>query len=1405
MSTGFRFTRLFALTATLCFAVTSFAVAGEITVTLEFPAPSLTQMGDYTLVEFPDTWNYGDPGHPMLPLRGVQVMLPPGEEVVDATVVSATAEPVDGSFILKPGQPQYPLSFEGPVTPVAPDPAVYELTSGYPANPVDVVSTQFLYGHGIGAISVCPIQYTPSTGEISWFAEMEIRITTTETSRASESLSRLLRQTPHDETRLARLVENPSAMTAYRGITRLPGPGTRGLTTPDEDFGYVIITSSTYESLFQQLADFKSARGIRTTTVLISDIYAEYSGADNQTKIRNFVIDAYNDWGTEHVLLAGDDEIIPHRGLYATAYGYYTDYDIPADLYYGALDGNWNDDGDDRWGEPGEDDLIPEVHMGRAPVDNTTEAQNFLNKTFMYQENPVVADCREAFMLGELLWDDPTWGGDYKDEIMNGASTHGYTTTGFQGSNFHVSRLYDRDHGTWSKFAAIDSLNNGINFCNHLGHAGVTYALRMYNNDVQSYFTNNGVNHGFFIIYSQGCYCGSFDNRNDAGGYGSDAICEYFTTVEEAAVAFVGNSRYGYGEHNSTNGSSQYFDRQFFDAVFGEEIYRIGACNDDSKVDNIPFITYGANRWCYYQLNVMGDPTIDMWTDQPTELTATFPEYLPTVYSEFPVTVTEARGPVEGAQVCLWKEGDVFLVDHTDALGYVLFETEATEAGTLYVTVTKHDWLPFQDTAEVLMGTPPEKPTGLAAESADAQITLTWDANIEPDLTHYVIYRSQEPLPSDSVGVTLAPGTTFVDGSVLNDSTYYYRLRAVDDEGDKSAYSDQISAMPLAPPVIFITHTPLSDTDDSCHPYPVEATITATEAALDPDSVLVVWESFPTRASGVELMTPTGQPDEYSAEIPPQECGSTVQYYIWAVDENGNLETHPDFAPATFHTFHVNLVVLLDDDFEADLGWTVGAADDDATTGIWERCDPNATFEGGTMVQPEDDNSPDPGAMCFVTGNSPPGSGQGINDVDGGKTTLLSPVMDLTGFGTATLSYYRWYTNDTGEAPGSDDWVVDISDDGGLTWVNLETTSTSDRSWSFQSFYIGSYVNLTNQVRVRFVAGDIAPGSIVEAALDDVRIAACPTPGDLEPPTVTVLDPNGGEDLHGRQPYTIQWNAEDNVGVTSVSIFLSRDGGSTFPDTIASPILSGSSYVWDVTDVDCTICRIKVVARDAGANTGFDISDADFTIVEADTVPPVVSLLMPNGGEIFHCNNQYEVTWSASDNRGITRTCVLFSTNSGVAYPETLAAGQLDSTFLWTAPDKDLESCRMRIVCVDEDLNESYDDSDADFRVSSVTDVEADLHDRPGTLVLSQNHPNPFNPATEIQFGLPEETQVSLEVFNIEGRLVTVLANGRYPAGYHCAYWDGRDAMGIPVSSGIYLYRLVTGEKALTKKMLMLK
>jgi hypothetical protein len=93
----------------------------------------------------------------------------------------------------------------------------------------------------------------------------------------------------------------------------------------------------------------------------------------------------------------------------------------------------------------------------------------------------------------------------------------------------------------------------------------------------------------------------------------------------------------------------------------------------------------------------------------------------------------------------------------------------------------------------------------------------------------------------------------------------------------------------------------------------------------------------------------------------------------------------------------------------------------------------------------------------------------------------------------------------------------------------------------------------------------------------------------------------------------------------------------------------------------------------------------------------------------------------------------------------------------------------------------------------------------PSEFILYQNHPNPFNASTIIEFDLDHSGPVTFEIFNILGQGVAVLLDRLVPAGRHRVEWNGCDQQGREVVSGMYFYRLSAGGMASTKKMLLLK
>jgi len=239
--------------------------------------------------------------------------------------------------------------------------------------------------------------------------------------------------------------------------------------------------------------------------------------------------------------------------------------------------------------------------------------------------------------------------------------------------------------------------------------------------------------------------------------------------------------------------------------------------------------------------------------------------------------------------------------------------------------------------------------------------------------------------------------------------------------------------------------------------------------------------------------------NNYSGNIPAQPVGTIVHYYLDLYDScgthtsvmpgNADLTTNPNIP----YYILVGFNLLSDENFDnAAATWSTAAPGDGASTGVWDITSPvisylDPQFQTG-QVQTDEDHSTNATNICAVTGNAGINDGAGTQDIDDGHTTLTSPILDLTSYTNPAFEYWRWYSNDQGATPGTDFWLTYISDDAGTTWVPIENIDVADHSWRRFVFKVLDYVTLTNQVQIKFVAGDENAGSLVEAAIDDFKI-----------------------------------------------------------------------------------------------------------------------------------------------------------------------------------------------------------------------------------------------------------------------------------------------------------------------------
>jgi photosystem II stability/assembly factor-like uncharacterized protein len=146
-----------------------------------------------------------------------------------------------------------------------------------------------------------------------------------------------------------------------------------------------------------------------------------------------------------------------------------------------------------------------------------------------------------------------------------------------------------------------------------------------------------------------------------------------------------------------------------------------------------------------------------------------------------------------------------------------------------------------------------------------------------------------------------------------------------------------------------------------------------------------------------------------------------------------------------------------------------------------------------------------------------------------------------------------------------------------------------------------------------------------------------------------------------------------------------------------------------------------------------------------------------------------------------------------------------DSGKSWTETNSGLTNKMILCMDIDPVANVLYAGTQGNgiFRLSLSTGVDAEhpVADKPTQCVLNQNYPNPFNASTRIRYDLTRRMEVRLKILDMRGRIVRVLSDQIENPGTQSAVWDGTDASGKPIPSGIYIYRLEAGEEVVVRKM----
>lgn len=622
------------------------AAAGEVAVRFEFSADdvSMTAVDGYQRLALADgSLPVDEAGAPAIPARYANILLPAGAENV---AITAGGESVllAADIVPYPSQPRSPKSKPRPAF-VAGN-SRYASADAWPAAVATIEGVHDMQGYRFVSVRVNPLFYVGADRALHLRPAVDVTVSYDEPA-AVRTIS--AKQKAQFEPLVNSLVVNPSSSAEF-------APASRTETRAALD--YLIITSPALSNAFQQLATYRasSAGGSYTTTVLTTNyISSTYSGADIQQKIRACISNSVATMGTTMVVLGGDDTIVPDRDCYvAVVSGDTYETNMPTDLYYSGLGGNWNSDSDAKYGETGDNvDMAWDVIVARIPMRTVAQVTNYVNKVIAYDaDSSRLTD--KIILGGPEAWS--TYSGTARpsdDVTIDGHAGFRSTSpahTYVSDSEMWLRRLYrDGIHPYWPGAVSIicDTITSwDSSTCgDHLESAANTLAA-FNKNYTHLMFSGHGapqewgLESGSFdntdaasmtgmaaFVYTDACLTGHFDrDSNSIDGYsyttepclGEGFLRNYRNAG--GAVVYMGCARYGWGEpddspasNTSDGGPSTVYAYKFYKRLHESNDVTVGRAFAMHKADMISLCsTDEAERWIQFGLNLLGDPALKL-------------------------------------------------------------------------------------------------------------------------------------------------------------------------------------------------------------------------------------------------------------------------------------------------------------------------------------------------------------------------------------------------------------------------------------------------------------------------------------------------------------------------------------------------------------------------------------------------------------------------------------------------------------------------------------------------------------------------------------------------------------------------------------------------------------------------
>jgi hypothetical protein len=745
-----------------------FLFSGVITKEFNFAKENINiaTIDDYDLITYPGSPMTMQKGAPLLPVLPYYFVIPSGADVDKVEIISSEYEELPGKFVPYPAQQIQPISSINKSKFIPPDTVIYSSRSPYPGIIIENIPGGWLGGFRIACLNVYPVQYNGAEKKLIFYKKIKVNIHYTE--GVYESIKLTKSQVDLFGSVVKKFVCNPEMVELFK-------PEIHDLRGDEVD--YLIITGAALKNYWSQFVDWKTKKGLKTKVIGTDSIYAQYSGRDNQEKIRNCIKDYWQNKGVKYVLLGGDDFIVPDRKTRLVIEESTITGNIPTDMYYADLQWSWDGNNNNYFGEIGDTvDLFFDVFIGRAPVDNVTNINTFINKDTIFEKRPDTNYVQRLLLPSEMLFSP------YHGRVINNIISSYYPPT------WRRSKLEDPPSN-----AVRDSLNIGYQFCHVADHGSYNSLSVLSMSQIPT--LTNGMKYN--LMNGINCDCGSFD--------GKDCIAESLVNYPNGGcIATILNSRYGLG-YPPALGPSEMLDLELF-KNFINNINELGIALATAKnqLRNLA-MSQAPTRWCVYELTLFGDPNTSIYTQKPRPITVSHPSSIPAGPQMFRVTAIVSGQPLKNALVCVMKDSEVYSTDRTNSSGWLDLFVYPTTSGTMSVTVTAPDCKPYEGTCSVSGSS--SQPCIIYQSHKIFDQSGNNNGKLDPGETVRlrVILKNQGNVNATNVNGTLRTSNSFI--TLIDSLSYYNNIPINDSTGGDSFIISVSPNTPQGTEVEFLINT----------------------------------------------------------------------------------------------------------------------------------------------------------------------------------------------------------------------------------------------------------------------------------------------------------------------------------------------------------------------------------------------------------------------------------------------------------------------------------------------------------------------------------------------------------------------------------------------------------------------